>query len=528
MSRPSPPSANASLRFEGLSTRRKLFDGKCDENVPGNITVDEDCDDEEDNIGDLLRNAIKDDDVIQPGGQDYDDDEDDIGDLLRNAINDDEAIPLGCRDRNERSNVPSVQLRTPRHHPQPQIFDDQLSFREPNSGREKENRQQQKVLQARRHHAAIALQKVFRGHQARCQAGKRKEKMKCRVSCPNCGMLEQVGVYCKRCGRKMAHARHRKQSIVSNPTPLQEKQSQSKLNKLNADNVRRKDDLSADSESQYSDSYLQNYDPTTETKLSNARKNKKKKQPSALIDLPLPTPAQPVSTNRNNSNRPHLKIRSPPVGKLSPRPDEKEDVEELSHFGVPYSSPKSKNPTLMSPQKKGNISKNIKNARYPSHEEPLLKPSKRIPPGNKHRNEQSHAKGTGASGQVYGRGKKASIGKNKEVASVELNTIEEPAPVSSPIKPPQIVAMPGVPLLPCQMQFAQASDQERDPQMKYLNEGYLKMFKPKANKKKKLENSEVIENSNLQQASSSKVLPVISDGSLNLKKGQRKPTRIEV
>jgi hypothetical protein len=88
--------------------------------------------------------------------------------------------------------------------------------------------------------------------------------------------------------------------------------------------------------------------------------------------------------------------------------------------------------------------------------------------------------------------------------------------------------MPGVPLLPCQMQFAQASDQERDPQMKYLNEGYLKMFKPKANKKKKLENSEVIENSNLQQASSSKVLPVISDGSLNLKKGQRKPTRIEV
>ncbi|CAE7510313.1 unnamed protein product, partial [Symbiodinium microadriaticum] len=68
---------------------------------------------------------------------------------------------------------------------------------------------------ARRHNAALMIQRVHRGRLARKQAAIRREKMKVRFACPNCGMLEQGGLYCKRCGRRVGKPAPRRNDKAS-------------------------------------------------------------------------------------------------------------------------------------------------------------------------------------------------------------------------------------------------------------------------------------------------------------------------
>ena len=278
--------------------------------------------------------------LFQEESEDVDDEADDsfeeLGYLLRNEIEKDESKQMKREDPGTTANdiesphslnVPAIKLRTPRHYPQSQTSDDQSAYSHPATGRSKGSRQRQRMLQARRQNAATLIQSVYRSYKARHQAKLRRERMKCRVACPNCGMLEQVGAYCKRCGRRMGRT-----SLPRLPQPTPHKPIDDKSQTSENRNLKKKEKIYHDN-SDHSESYLQNFS-------TDKRTNYKRNAKPPNLDLPRPAVGQPVSTNRNNNNQEHLKKRKPPVGKHSPRLDENEEEEELIHFGVPYRSPK--------------------------------------------------------------------------------------------------------------------------------------------------------------------------------------------
>ena len=63
--------------------------------------------------------------------------------------------------------------------------------------------QYKKKRRIRRHRAAVTIQRFFRGYLGRKRAHARRKLWVDKFKCPNCGRLEQTGVYCKGCGRRI-------------------------------------------------------------------------------------------------------------------------------------------------------------------------------------------------------------------------------------------------------------------------------------------------------------------------------------
>lgn len=72
----------------------------------------------------------------------------------------------------------------------------------------------------RRHKAATLIQRVFRGFLGRKRAAARKRLWVGKFKCSNCGRLEQTGVYCKGCGRRIHND---KAHNIQKQLPRQEK-----------------------------------------------------------------------------------------------------------------------------------------------------------------------------------------------------------------------------------------------------------------------------------------------------------------
>lgn len=99
------------------------------------------------------------------------------------------------------------------------------------NGQEKKGQiQAQKKMDARQQvrkaNAALTIQRVFRGYIGRRLAAQRRTKLGQREKCPNCGMLEQGGKYCKRCGRKLGNERMKRNKAKK---PQQSKATQQKI-----------------------------------------------------------------------------------------------------------------------------------------------------------------------------------------------------------------------------------------------------------------------------------------------------------
>ena len=234
-----PDSVASPTQGDGLELSRKLFQEESED-------VDDEADDSFEELGSLLRNEIEKDESKQMKREDPG--------TTANDIESPHSL-----------NVPAIKLRTPRHYPQSQTSDDQSAYSHPATGRSKGSRQRQRMLQARRQNAATLIQSVFRSYKARHQAKLRRERMKCRVACPNCGMLEQVGAYCKRCGRRMGRT-----SLPRLPQPTPHKPIDDKSQTSENRKLKKKEKIYHDN-SDHSESYLQNFSTDTDQRTNYKR-----------------------------------------------------------------------------------------------------------------------------------------------------------------------------------------------------------------------------------------------------------------
>jgi hypothetical protein len=132
-----------------------------------------------------------------------------------------------------------------------------------------------------------------------------------------------------------------------------------------------------------------------------------------------------------------------------------------------------------------------------------------------------------------------------KIVQEEQQEEETEALPSSPAKPdpPVLLPPPGVPLLPCQMKQGSSTDEQQANQqeMKYLGEGYLKMYRgaqpPPKLKQKMNEDDGRSQNkhargSYLQAAMSGSNLPAIDDDKRTeekkVKRGKKNASRCEV
>ena len=75
----------------------------------------------------------------------------------------------------------------------------------------------QKKRRLKRHKAATTIQRVFRGYLGRKRAAARKRLWVDKFKCSNCGRIEQTGIYCKGCGRRIHTANPHNQNIRRQP-----------------------------------------------------------------------------------------------------------------------------------------------------------------------------------------------------------------------------------------------------------------------------------------------------------------------
>ena len=130
--------------------------------------------------------------------------------------------------RNEPTHALEIKRRSPIEH-------DKRSVNNCNQGYQYHNQVDQyhhndldpynKKRRLKRHKAATTIQRVFRGYLGRKRAVARKRLWVDKFKCPNCGRLEQTGVYCKGCGRRIHNTNHDKghNHNIKKQTPRQEK-----------------------------------------------------------------------------------------------------------------------------------------------------------------------------------------------------------------------------------------------------------------------------------------------------------------